>query len=77
MRISWLSVTTMLQDPFGPEVPIAQRIAVTAGMGIAGLFGTRQLKLPWPVAVIASIVGCALLAFLAWRSPQLFFKNRR
>jgi len=41
-----------------------------------GLIGIRELKLSWSIAIAAGIVGCALLAFVAWRSPELFFKNR-
>ena len=70
----------MFQDPFRSEIPLAQRIAVTVGMGLTGfatgLIGIRELKLSWSIAIAAGIVGCALLAFVAWRSPELFFKNR-
>jgi len=70
-----------MPDPFQPDITLAARAAVSAGMGIAGavvgIGGSLQLELPWPFAALIGLVVGALGAAIAWQKPELFFKNRK
>ena len=70
-----------MPDPFQPDIAVSARVAVAVGMGIAGTVmgcgGSRQLGLPWVVAVLVGLIAGALGAAIAWQRPELFFKNRR
>jgi hypothetical protein len=70
----------MTGNPLDSPVPPSLRLLVAVAMSIAGLIGGtvagRSLNLPWPAALLLGALAAAVLALLAWRSPEMFFKNR-
>ena len=70
----------MHPNPFATQVPLALRITITIAMGSLGFgFGTigaRWLELPWAFALAAGGFCFTIVAAVAWRFPETFFKNR-
>ena len=70
----------MHPNPFATRVPLALRITITTAMSSLGFgFGTigaRWLELPWVLALAAGGVCLTIVAEVAWRFPETFFKDR-
>jgi hypothetical protein len=66
--------------PLGTPEPLGIRLIVSIGMGVTGLvvgtLGTHKLGASWLLAISAGLGASAVLAFVGWRFPEAFFKNR-
>lgn len=70
----------MPPPPFTSPLPLTTRLAVTFGMSlagaVAGALAGRALSLSMTFVMLLGAVTATLLGALAWRSPEMFFKDR-
>jgi len=70
----------MPPPPFTSPLPLTTRLAVTFGMSlagaVAGALAGRALSLSMTFVMLLGAVTATLLAALAWRSPEMFYKDR-
>ena len=51
-------------------------LGMTLAGAVSGALAGHSASLSWPLAALPGAVAAALLGTLAWRSPEMFFKDR-